>query len=391
MNQAKATTLYRIALFFMILLLLLGFSCCAWMVYELFYKPTIQNTPLQWYLLSGIIIFFLSGFLVGKLYWKYKDIATYDEFGVRTKEKRRMKMDSKERRELELQSLAELERVLPRNTIEKLTKSGSTNAEKDLADLIGITNVKERLLEMQARMEFEETNQKKRKKSDLTEGHHMVFFGNPGTGKTTVARILTNLLYEYEYLEKNQFLEVDGNFLKSEDASMTETKIRYLCRAAKGKLLFIDEAYSLGEDEIGRIAIATLIKEMEDHRSEFVVILAGYPEQMTTLLESNPGFQSRIKEYFHFPDYSQDELLRIFYLMAKEKGFSVHKDCDIPLGFRFCKERLLGSWGNARTVRNVLEESIDKHAAHFINGQLPPSQKYCLQAMDISSHPKSSF
>ena len=255
---------------------------------------------------------------------------------------------------------------------------------------MGINPVKERIFEMKARMEFEESSKKDKKNTNQkNEGHHMVFYGNPGTGKTTVARIITGILYEYEYIDRNKVIEVDGNFLKSSDPSATETKVRFVCRAAYDGVLFIDEAYALGDDEIGQTAIATLIKEMEDHRDRLVVILAGYSEPMGKMLEVNPGFKSRIKEYLDFPDYSQSELFEIFKRMAKEKGFTVDEKCENRLTYRFSLERSLSSWGNARTVRNVLEEAIDKHAVNFVKGEIPQNEKYCIKEVDISTEPKA--
>lgn len=391
-RQKEAEIKYKKAFVLMMFLMACGVGCCLLIIPNLngeLFGETINNV-----LLAGIGVFFTASFMVGRIYWKYKDIAMYDEFGVRKDEKRRMEMDSHERRQLEMQSLAELERVIPRNTIEKITHPGSEDAEKDLENLVGIDSVKERLFEMKARMEFEEEERNKNKGKNKNskpneEGHHMVFYGNPGTGKTTVARIITNILYEYEYIERNEIIEVDGNFLKSGDPSMTETKVRFICKSAHGGVLFIDEAYALGGDRIGETAIATLIKEMEDHRDKFVVILAGYSGPMGKMLETNPGFKSRIKEYLDFPDYSQPELLEIFKRMAKGKGFQVDESCDKPLTLRFGMERSLSSWGNARTVRNVLEETIDKHAVNFVKGKIEKEDKYKLFGIDVCTEPKA--
>lgn len=393
MNPDKAKKYYQIEFVIMIGLLLIGclFFCgIALGEHENFKWMMLRNGYGN---LVGGIICLIAGFAVGKLYWRHKDIASYDEFGVRKNEKRRMEMDSKERRQLEMQSLMELEKVLPRNTIEKITKEGSVDPDRDLEKLVGITSVKNRLLEMKARMEFEEKDKKRNKGRSLSgqeqEGHHMVFYGNPGTGKTTVARIVTGILYDYEYIDKNKVIEVDGNFLKSSDPSMTETKVRFVCKAAYDGVLFIDEAYALGDDEIGQIAIATLIKEMEDHRDRLVVILAGYSEPMSKMLSINPGFKSRIKEYLVFNDYSQPELFEIFKRMAREKGFEVDGKCERPLTLRLGVERALSSWGNARTVRNVLEETIDKHALRFVKGEISPEYKHTLLEEDVSVEAKS--
>lgn len=340
------------------------------------------------------IVCFVAAITVGRLYWRHKDAAVYDEFGVRKDEKRRMEMNREERRQLEMQSLQELERVLPRNTIEKITHEGSKDPEKDLDSLIGIAPVKDRLIEMRARMEFDEQEEERAGKRNRVsnrndEGHHMVFYGSPGTGKTTVARIVTGILWEYEYIDQNKLIEVDGNFLKSSDSSSTEKKVRFVCRASYGGVLFIDEAYSLGEDEVGAIAIATLIKEMEDNRDKFVVILAGYKEPMSAMLDVNPGFKSRVKEYLDFPDYSNEEMFEIFVSMARSKQFAASTDLAQVLCERFDAERSLSSWGNARTARNVLEESIDKHALRVMKGEVPEEHRRVLEPQDISTQPKS--
>jgi len=390
MNQNKSKARYQMEFVFMVFFLLLGLACISGMIIGL-------NVPGMEWLMSyhgiPLVLSFAACIAtviaIGRFYRIHKDEASYDEFGIRKDEKRRMEMDSKERRKLELQSLMELEKVLPRNTLEQITKKGSSNPEKDIESLIGLSSVKDRLLEMKARMEFDRGGKKKRESSSKDEGHHMVFYGNPGTGKTTVARIITGLLYDYKYISQNKIVEIDGNFLKSSNPSMTETKVRFVCRAAYDGVLFVDEAYSLGEDKIGQTAVATLIKEMEDHRDRFVVILAGYPEQMSQMLDVNPGFKSRVKEYLDFPDYSEEELLSIFRQMAKEKGFEVESSCNKPLSRRFLAERRLSSWGNARTVRNVLEETLDKHALRFMKGEVDKMKKYVLFGEDVSLWPKS--
>ena len=322
-----------------------------------------------------------------------KEQAMYDEFGVRRDAKNRLELNSADREALERQALEELERVIPRVALEKMIHKGSENPDADLASMIGISSIKHRIAEMKARMEFEDKsgNIAEAKK----EGHHMVFTGSPGTGKTTIARIIAGLLYEYEYIDENKVIEVDGNFLKSGNADMTQTKVRYLCRAALGGVLFVDEAYALTQsgDEAGLQAVATLIKEMEDRRGQFVVILAGYTQEMKDMLDSNPGFRSRIKEYLDFPDYNDEELLTIFVKMAKEKKFDTSNIGGLTEVFseRMKKERALPSWGNARTVRNVLEEAIDHHAYRCTKGEVDKKDRYVLSEKDISKHPRETI
>ena len=158
-------------------------------------------------------------------------------------------------------------------------------------------------------------------------------------------------------------------------------KTEMLIQRSYGGVLFIDEAYSLLQNYAGKEAIATLIKQMEDNKSKFVLILAGYENEMRSLIKSNPGFLSRIKEYFYFQSYSTEELTEMFVRMAKEISFSVSDDAkkefariinDIKDGYHF---------GNARTVRNILDKSKDRHSLNFKKGIV--SKRFELEAEDI--------
>lgn len=186
---------------------------------------------------------------------------------------------------------------------------------------------------MAARMQFEReamTKEKQEKKQTRSEygmnGRHFVFYGSAGTGKTTVARIITGFLYKYGYIKENKCIEIDGNFLKA--GEMSDTKTKLLIQKAYGGVLFIDEAYAImdGTAEYGKAVIATLIKEMEDNRDKFTVILAGYKNDIKRLLDTNEGFKSRIKEYLEFPDYSTTEMKDIFQAMAHGKGYIVSQE-----------------------------------------------------------------
>lgn len=322
--------------------------------------------------------------LFSKLYFKLKEKDVYDEFGRRKKQSM-YKLDSKERQAIEIQQFANVERILSKSAIEKACHKGSANPLDDLNKMIGLSEVKTKIQEMEARMAFEKHSKKDR--SGLLEPRHMIFFGSPGTGKTTVARIVTGILYKYKYIKKNSCLEIDGNFLKAGNGEDTNIKVRLLVQAAKGGVLFVDEAYSLTQsgDEAGTQAVATLIKEMEDHAGEFVLILAGYTNEMSQMLDTNPGFRSRIREYISFPDYSESELREIFMSMAGQKGFAIQSEAYELFDTRVSKEKGLSSWGNARTVRNILQEAVDKHAYNFQTGALSKEEKYLITAKDIST------
>ena len=320
---------------------------------------------------------------------KYRQDVEYDEFG-RSKTKGVYERLSKaERDQIDLQKTADMERIMNSAALKKVTKEGSSNPQEDMNNLVGLGPVKQKMKEMVARMEFEQLdkkNKKNKKGSDdkSMSGRHMVFYGSPGTGKTTVARILTGFLYQYGYIKENKCVEVDGNFLKA--GGDTATKTELVIHQAYDGVLFIDEAYALMDsaDGSGKEAIATLIKQMEDNRGRFILILAGYTNEMKCLLDANPGFESRIKEYLDFPDYNNAEMRAIFTIMAKQNKFSVDPQAYEAFDIRIDKERKLRSFGNGRTVRNILDETIDRHALNFIEKKIPENCQWVICKEDIS-------
>ena len=210
------------------------------------------------------------------------------------------------------------------------------------------------------------------------------------THNTTVARIITGFLYKNGYIKKNQLIEIDGNFLKA--GEYTAVKTEEIIRRARGGVLFIDEAYALmqSSDGSGQEAIATLIKQMEDMRSDFILIMAGYTREMQALLRMNPGFSSRIKEYLDFPDYDDKSMREIFTMMAKGDGFAVDPEAYKAFDIRVAKERRTMSFGNGRTARNILDEARNRHALNFIQKHLPESQRYVISYDDIPQDLKRS-
>lgn len=310
----------------------------------------------------------------------------YDEFGRSKRKGDFKKLSRAEQDAIDLQKTADMERLLSQSVINRIIKQGSKNPEKDLADMTGLAPVKNKVSEMAARMQFEKQNNKgksRKNRINSMSGRHMVFYGSAGTGKTTVCRIIAGFLYKYGYIKKNKVVEVDGNFLKA--GAETATKVKLITQYAYDGVLFIDEAYVLCEGAYGAEAVATLIKEMEDNRDRFICILAGYTQDMNRLLEFNSGFKSRIREYLNFPDYSIPEMQEIFCSMAHSQNFAVSGEALKMLEIRLEKERQLRTFGNGRTVRNVLDEAIDRHSLNIVSGKLPPSERFRICGDDIST------
>ena len=192
---------------------------------------------------------------------------------------------------------------------------------------------------------------------------HMVFMGNPGTGKTTVARIISGLYAAIGVLEKGQLIEVDRSGLVAGYVGQTALKTQEVIKSALGGVLFIDEAYSLasgGENDFGREAIETILKAMEDHRDELIVVVAGYDEPMEKFINSNPGLQSRFNKYFYFPDYNGEQLLHIFKGQCKKNGYALTEEAEAEAKAMFEElyENRGENFGNGRDVRNVFEDTV---------------------------------
>ena len=368
---------YWISIILSLIPFLLPAGCGLWVLLSLDRGVGIT----EWAILAASILFSVLIYKpVSKLRQESRFEAEHDEFGRSKKKGDYTKLSKKERDMIDLQKTAQMESILDSSALKKLTSEGPKDPKRELDALIGLNPIKDRIAEMVARFEFERGGKKKTSKAANT-GYHAVFFGSPGTGKTTVARIMTGVLYKYGYIKRNKCVEVDGNYLKA--GADTAAKTTLIIRQAYGGVLFIDEAYSLSYDSYGKQAIATIIKEMEDSRDRFVLILAGYTNEMKQLLSENPGFSSRIKEYLSFPDYSPDELWQIFSSMANQKGFVPSADAMNPFYVRMEKEKRLADFGNARTVRNVLDEAIDLHALNYQRGIVRSEDRYFIKGIDI--------
>ena len=205
---------------------------------------------------------------------------------------------------------------------------------------------------------------------------HMVFMGNPGTGKTTVARLISGLYAAIGVLSKGQLVEVDRSGLVAGYVGQTALKTQEAIKSALGGVLFIDEAYSLssgGENDFGREAIETILKAMEDHRDDLIVIVAGYTEPMNGFLDSNPGLASRFNKYFSFEDYNGEQLLAIFKGQCRKNSYVLTEEAEKAAGEMFTAlyENRGENFGNGRDVRNCFEKAIVRQANRLAAMEAP--------------------
>lgn len=237
---------------------------------------------------------------------------------------------------------------------------------EELEELIGLETVKHDVKEMIGLAKVRKLREEKGMKT-VPVSLHLVFSGNPGTGKTTVARILAKLYKEIGILSQGQLIETDRSGLVAGYVGQTAIKTQKKIKEAMGGVLFIDEAYTLNQEgeNFGQEAIDTLLKAMEDHRDEFIVIVAGYTDLMKSFVESNPGLRSRFNKYFEFPDYSADELKDIFRMQCSKYQYTLDEAAEKKVFERI--EELEADKGvnfaNAREVRNLFEKIITNQAA----------------------------
>lgn len=237
---------------------------------------------------------------------------------------------------------------------------------EELNELIGLKTVKHDVEELVGLAKVRKMRAEKGMKA-VPVSLHLVFSGNPGTGKTTVARILAKLYKEIGILTTGQLVETDRSGLVAGYVGQTAIKTQKKIEEAMGGVLFIDEAYTLNQEgeNFGQEAIDTILKAMEDHRDEFVVIVAGYTELMRAFVESNPGLKSRFNKFFEFQDYTADELNAIFDLQCKKYQYTLTEEAekavhDEIIRLEACKGE---NFANAREVRNLFEKIITNQAS----------------------------
>lgn len=242
-------------------------------------------------------------------------------------------------------------------------------ALQQLDKLIGLESVKEEVNKLTNFIKVQNLRKQKGMNA-ITISYHCVFTGNPGTGKTTVARIVAQIYRELGILKKGQLVETDRSGLVAEYVGQTAVKTNKIIDSALDGVLFIDEAYSLvqgGGNDYGKEAIATLLKRMEDDRDRLVVILAGYDNEMKLFIDSNPGLQSRFNRYIHFCDYNVEELMAIFKLNLKKFDYELTNDAEQKIShlFSYAVSHKDQNFGNGRYARNVLEKTLENQTTRL--------------------------
>ena len=257
-----------------------------------------------------------------------------------------------------------------------------------LNGMVGLAGVKKEITNLAAFLNL----QIRRGETNTFQGKHYVFTGNPGTGKTTVARIMADVFRTLGILSRGQLVEADRSKLVAGFAGQTAIKTNQLIDSAMGGVLFIDEAYTLkssDQDSFGAEAIDTLLKRLEDDRGKFICIVAGYTDNMHDFIDSNPGLKSRFTQTIHFDDYTPDELTEIFINLAKGKNFTVDEATQgaIHRQFEQLYLRRDKNFGNAREARRIFDQAVERQSQRLIdqvnNPDFKESDMYAITAADL--------
>ncbi|MGI9595865.1 MAG: AAA family ATPase, partial [Acidimicrobiales bacterium] len=260
----------------------------------------------------------------------------------------------------------------------------------ELDALIGLDAVKEEVKLLSALLRV----QRMREERDLPvidNTKHLIFSGNPGTGKTTVGRLLARIYRSLGVVDKGQLVEVDRSGLVAGFVGQTATRVKEVFDSADGGVLLIDEAYSLtrgGEKDFGREAIDAVVKNVEDRRDSMVVILAGYPKEMADLVATNPGFQSRFPKTIYFPDYSDEELVAILGLISGKGTYHLTDDANEAAAVWFAAHERGRGFGNGRLARNLFAAAVSRPANRLVSIDHPTDEQLTtLEAVDIAAVP----
>ncbi len=249
----------------------------------------------------------------------------------------------------------------------KITK-GAAEPEKELERIVGLDSVKREFQKMKASLLMQKERASQLGLTTTVHSGHMCFMGAPGTGKTTMARLVAGVLFEMGMIRKNQCVEISGLDLLANYLGQTAIKTQATVDYAKGGVLFIDEAYAITTSSYGSEAVGVLLKEMEDNRDGLVVILAGYEKDMDRLLAMNEGFRSRINRYFKFENYTVPELAQLYMFNLRSRNLMITEDALRESLCAFARATNDPNFSNGRFVRNFTERVEDRHVLNVYNG-----------------------
>lgn len=278
-------------------------------------------------------------------------------------------------------SAEEMTTIIAKDIEAEATTENGYDLEAELNKVVGLDAVKNYIRSLNARLLVQEQRKKLGLKVNTTQTLHMIFMGNPGTGKTMMARTVANVLFNMGIISTNKLVETDRSGLVAGYVGQTAIKTREVIESALNGVLFIDEAYSLaqgGNNDFGQEAIDTLVKMMDDNRDRLVVILAGYNNDMHHFLNQNVGLNSRFPNVIQFEDYSIDELLSIAEKMYAEQGYVLRDDAVTMLKQIFENGKKQPQFGNGRYVRNIFEKSLNSQAMRL-------SQSNTMSAKELST------
>jgi len=292
----------------------------------------------------------------------------------------------------------ELNVIVPQDIVSIHADDEQFDLESALSEVVGLTEIKQHIRSLNALLKIREERKKAGLPVDRVQTMHTIFTGNPGTGKTMMARIFTNVLYSMGYTGTNKLVEVSKADLVAGYVGQTAMKTQDVIESAVGGVLFIDEAYALaqgGQNDFWQEAIDTLVKLMDDNRDKLVVVLDGYTHEMGMFLEANSGLKSRFSNTIEFPDYAPEELLEIAKLMYAKHSYELTADALSELHALFSKATKAANFGNGRFVRNIYEKSLNTQALRlsktgdFSIEALKTIRAEDIKAVDVSEYLKN--
>lgn len=266
---------------------------------------------------------------------------------------------------------------------------GADHPYEELQALDGMAEIKENVNTLAKKLRYQRNRRARGIYKNTVSSMHMCFMGNPGTGKTTLARVMVGILYEMGMIERNEFIEIAAPDLKAEWANQTAKRTDYILQCSYGRVLFVDEAYALAsqdKNDYGKEAISEMLKQMEDHRDGLIIIFAGYRSDMEKFLDMNIGFKSRINRYYYFRNYSAYECTEMV-IRRMERSYTFTKGAIIDIYIYFRDKVTSRDFGNVRTVENVVSAIVDNQAVRVMGQNLSgTAQRNIVDERDIPKY-----